>query len=180
MRTSPLVIPPPASDSDFVDVLRLVFARYKHFIEESGGWKLLWNDGNRREKPEEAAQLLFKGVAQSYCVANNIVIDREVNLGTGLVDFKFSNGYRRRAHLEVKKLHNGKFWHGLSAQLPTYLRSDECDLGWYVVVQYHDGGSSKGWLTDGPEIVSQVALENGLRLQAVNIDGRPRLSASKL
>ena len=180
VRTAPLTIAPPASDSDFVDVLRLIVARYKHFVEESGGWRLLWNDGTQQEKSEEAAQLLFKGVAQSYCTANNIVMDREVNLGTGLVDFKFSNGYRHRAHLEVKKLHNGKFWHGLSEQLPTYLRSDECDVGWYVVVQYRDGGSSKRWLEDGPEIVSQVALENGLRLEAVNIDGRPRVSASKL
>jgi len=30
----------------------------------------------------------------------------------------------RRALLEVKKLHNGKFWDGLEAQLPSYSKSD--------------------------------------------------------
>lgn len=179
VRDSPLTISSPDDDSEFVDVIKMVIERFKHFVEQSGGWKLLWNDGNRSEKPEEAAQLLFKGIAQNYCTANNIVIDREVNLGTGLVDFKFSNGYRNRAHLEVKKLHNGRFWHGLSEQLPTYLRSDECNLGWFLVIQYRDGGVSKEWRDEGPRIVRRVALENGVVLESVDVDGRPRPSASR-
>jgi hypothetical protein len=87
----------------------MVIERFTHFIEEEGGWRLLWNDGYYDEKPEEAAQLLFKGIAQSYCESNGIVLDREVELGRGPVDFKFSNGFERRALLEVKKLRNGRF-----------------------------------------------------------------------
>ncbi len=98
VKTAPLVIRPARSDKEFVAVIQLIIDQFRRFIEEQGGWKLLWND-NGEEKPEEAAQLAFRGIAQHYCQANNIVIDREVELGRGPVDFKFSNGYSNRALL---------------------------------------------------------------------------------
>jgi hypothetical protein len=102
--------------------IQAVVERFKHFVEEQAGWRLFWND-DRSEKPEEAAQLAFLGVARGYCEANNVVLDREVNLGRGPVDFKFSNGYEARALLEFKKLHNGRFWNGLLRQLPSYSKA---------------------------------------------------------
>lgn len=138
------------------------------------------NANNVDEKPEDAAQLLFKGVAQSYCEENDIVLDREVELGRGPVDFKFSNGFRKRALVEVKKLHNGRFWNGLKGQLPSYLKSDECELGWLLVIRYRTGGVSKDWILLGPRIVKAIAVEQGLHLRAVTVDGRPKRSASKL
>jgi hypothetical protein len=105
------------------------------FVEQQGGWSLLWNDDGT-DKPEEAAQLLFRGIVQNYCQANDIVIDREVELGRGPVDSKFSSGYEHRAHLEIKKEHNGKFWNGFEQQLPTYMRSDEVSDGWFLAVRY--------------------------------------------
>jgi len=178
VRGAPLAIPAPNDGTQFVEVVSTVLDAFKHFVEQGGGWKLLWNDDGS-EKPEEAAQLLFKGIAQHYCTANNIVLDREVNLGVGLVDFKFSNGYRNRAHIEVKKLHNGRFWNGLVEQLPAYLRSDQCDLGWFLPIQYRSGGTSKRWAVDGPGLVTRLARDKGLRLSARTVDGRPRMSASK-
>jgi hypothetical protein len=177
---SPLVISPPTDASDFVATIELIVEKFKHFIEEQGGWRLLWNDGYANEKPEEAAQLLFKGVAQSYCQANDIVVDREVELGRGPVDFKFSNGYSHRAHLEIKKLHNGKFWNGLQEQLPSYLRSDECDLGWFVAIRYRESGSTLNWLSEAPRIVRAKARETGIQLRTASIDARPKLSGSRL
>src|SRR5581483_1932796 len=91
---------PEATDlNSFFDVIDRVIARYRLFIEEKGGWRLLWNDDNT-EKEEVAAQLVFRGIAEYDCAANNIVLDPEVNLGRGPVDFKFSEGYAHRAHLE--------------------------------------------------------------------------------
>lgn len=175
----PLVISPATDEDSFINVIKLVIQKYKHFVEEQGGWRLLWNDGNT-EKPEEAAQLLFKGVAQSYCEANNIVLDREVNLGRGIVDFKFSSGFQQRALLEIKKLHNGKFWNGLSQQLPSYLRSENCEHGWFVVIRYREGGVTKNWKTEAPELVNKIAREQGLQLSTIEVDGRSKPSASKL
>ncbi len=175
----PLVIVPPDDDARFIEAIELVIRKFGLFIEQQGGWRLLWNDGNTKEKPEDAAQLLFKGIAQSYCEANNIVLDREVNLGRGPVDFKFSNGYQRRALLEIKKLHNGKFWHGLSQQLPSYLGSDDCKLGWFIAIKYRDGGVSKDWEKRVSNVVATAALVHGCRLITANVDGRPKRSASR-
>lgn len=176
----PLVLDPPDDDAAFVSVVELVIGKFKHFVEEQGGWRLLWNDGNVDEKPEEAAQLVFRGIAQSYCEANNIVLDREVNLGRGPVDFKFSNGYERRALLEIKKLHSGKFWNGLTRQLPSYLRSDDCSLGWYVAIRYREKGVTQDWELRVPALIREISDEMGLKLKTVGVDARPKISASKL
>ena len=106
-QSHPLRISPPQSDEEFFSIIELVIGQFRLFIEEQGGWSLLWDTPYAQEKPEHATQLLFRGIAQNYCRANNISLDAEVNLGRGPVDFKFSNGYVHRAHLEVKKLHNG-------------------------------------------------------------------------
>ena len=94
----PISFEPPQDDDAFFAIIDRVAAEYKHYIEERRGWKLLWND-DQTEKNEEAAQLAFLGIARSYCQFNNIVVDREVELGRGPVDFKFANGYERRALL---------------------------------------------------------------------------------
>ena len=176
----PQVIAEPSSEAEFIAVIELIIGQFKLFIEEQGGWSLLWDKGHKSEKPEAAAQLLFRGIAQHYCRANNISLDAEVNLGRGPVDFKFSRGYRRRAHLEVKKVHNGRFWNGLREQLPSYMRSDEVNLGWFLAVLYRDAPTSAERVRGLPAIVRSVEKERGIRLRPVVMDGRPKESASKL
>ena len=180
VRNNPARISPSNNNEEFVAFIAFLCERFKNFVEHQGGWRLLWNDGNEEEKPEEAAQLLFMGIARSYCEANNIVVDREVNLGRGPVDFKFSNGYSSRALLEVKKLHNGRFLNGLSEQLPSYLRSDTCNLGWYVVLRYRDTGVSKERAKEISQIVREIERDRGFQIAVVDVDVRPKISASKL
>lgn len=175
----PISLEPPQDDTAFFAVIERVVSEFKLYIEDQRGWELLWNDDST-EKHEEAAQLAFLGIARSYCRANNIVVDREVELGKGPVDFKFSNGYKRRALLEIKKLHNGKFWNGLSAQLPSYLHSDECNDGWFVAIQYRSSGTSSERLLRLPNEVRRVADMTSKNLRYKTIDARPKLSASKL
>jgi hypothetical protein len=175
----PISLEPPDDDETFFVIIERVVAEYKHYIEEQRGWKLLWNDDGT-EKHEEAAQLAFLGIARSYCRSNNIVVDREVELGRGPVDFKFSNGYQRRALLEIKKLHNGKFWNGLAAQLPSYLHSDQCHDGWFLSIQYRSGGTSLERLRRLPSVVREVAERTGKNLRLQTLDARPRQSASQL
>lgn len=175
---NPMAIEPPDDDAAFEAVIDNVIEQYRLFVEEQRGWYLLWDkDG---EKPELAAQLVFYGIARNYCKANNIVLDREVELGRGPVDFKFSNGYTRRAHLEVKKLHNGKFWNGLDLQLPSYMASDEVERGWFVSVRYRDGKQWDKREQALPRRVRAAANQHGRDLRAARVDGRPKKSASKL
>ena len=177
-QANPLALAPPQSPQEFDDVIEKVIDKFRLFVQEQRGWWLLW-DGEK-EKPEQAPQLVFYGIARNYCEANNVVIDPETDLGRGPVDFKFSNGYIRRAHLEVKKLHNGKFWNGLDRQLPAYLASDEVDKGWFLAIRYRD---SKKWNQRARELSGRVQLAgetHGRDLRSALVDARPRESASNL
>ena len=179
-KDAPLSIEPPGSQNEFLCAIERMIDKFKHYIEKQDGWKLLWNDHASSEKPEEAAQLLFKGIVQHYCEANDIVVDREVNIGKGVVDFKFSNGYQRRALLEIKKLHNSKFWNGLKRQTPSYLDSDNCRYGWFIAIQYREGGASKRWTSEGPEVVRRINTTHNLVLRTASIDAQPKGSSAKL
>ncbi|MEL6556478.1 MAG: hypothetical protein AAFQ63_23950, partial [Cyanobacteria bacterium J06621_11] len=167
-------------DDSFDEFIGSLLDSFRHFVEEAGGWKLLWND-NGKEKPESAAQLLFRGIAEHYCQAANVVIDREVELGRGPVDFKFSQGYARRALLEVKKAHNGKYWHGLEEQLPSYLRSDKVSKGWFLAIKYRDNGSSVDRIVKLPQRVDELQTRlSGVQLRPFVVNALPKLSASNI
>jgi hypothetical protein len=180
VASHPLRLQPPANDTEFERIIECVLDQFRLFIEDQGGWSLLWKIAGIQDKPEEAAQLLFRGIAQNYCRANNISLDAEVNLGNGAVDFKFSNGYVRRAHLEIKKVHNGKFWNGLEQQLPSYLKSDQVCDGWFVAIAYRDNKQTKARIGELPNMVIAVSKARNINLRYRIIDARPKLSASRL
>ena len=159
-------------------VSRLI-ANFKLYIEDQGGWRNLWND-NGTEKSEEAAQLALLGVARPYCRDMGIEIDREVNLGRGPVDFKISSGAQVRLLVEMKKLHNGKFWHGLESQLMSYSQSDETRAGWYVALHYRDGGVSQSRREELPQRIRQLNARTGKLINYTVVDARAKKSASKL
>jgi hypothetical protein len=175
---NPLAIAPAQTPDEFDAAIEQMIDRFRLFVEEQRGWWLLWDGVD--EKPELAPQLIFYGIARNYCSANNIVIDPETDFGRGPVDFKFSNGYVRRAHLEVKKLHNGKFWNGLDRQLPTYLASDEVQKGWFLAVRYRDGQKWDNRERELPGRVRAVADRHGRDLRGAVVDARQQQSASKL
>lgn len=176
---NPLPQQPVVTQADIVALVDEVVSRFKHFVEQQRGWSLLWNkDGT--EKPEEAAQLLFLGLAQAYLREFNVELDREVELGRGPVDFKVSSGTSARLLIEVKKVHNGKFWNGLYDQLPSYLTSDKSTHGWFVAIQYRDAKSSGDRVRQLPTAVANLALDCGMSLGFSAVDARRPLSASKL
>lgn len=167
-------------DISFNAFIESLLSSFRHFVEEAGGWRLLWND-NGKEKPESAAQLLFRGISEHYCQAANVVIDREVELGRGPVDFKFSQGYARRALLEVKKVHNGKYWHGLEEQLPSYLCSDKVSKGWFLAIQYRTNPSSLDRIRKLPQRVDELESRlTGVQLRSFVVDALPKASASNI
>lgn len=113
----------------FVASIEQMLEKYRHFMEEKGGWRLLWDDG--RSKPEKAVQLTLLGVLQGYCEANDIDISPEADVGRGPVDFKMSRGFRLRVLIEVKLARNTAFWRGLRVQLPTYLKCEKATRGYF-------------------------------------------------
>ena len=81
--------------------------------------------------------------------------------------------------VEIKKVHNGKFWNGLEAQLPSYMVSDGANEGWFVAVRYRDSKSSKQRVEELPMRVRALNA-NDRHFKCLMIDARPKLSASKL
>lgn len=167
------------TQADLEQFVSEVVRLFRLFVEQQGGWKLLWNDDGS-EKPEEAAQLLFLGIARPYCRLHGIELDREVNFGRGPVDFKLNAGGRCRLLIEAKKLHSGTFWNGLEKQLTSYMESDETTAGWLLAIQYREGGISKERRTELPGRVRELNAALGTRIQFRTVDATPKLSASKL
>jgi hypothetical protein len=178
VRVNPLILSPPTTEAEFFDIIELIIGRFRQYIEQEGGWRLLWDRSN--EKPEYAIQLVFMGIAKAYCEANGINVDREVELGRGPVDFKFSNGTQHQALIEVKKLENGKFWNGVRAQLPSYLASNGTRTGWVLAVRFRTDGVAKSRAAALPGEVAAVSAEHDLDLRYSLVDARPKLSASNL
>jgi hypothetical protein len=169
---------PPTTQAELRELLQKVLEQFRHFVEDQGGWRLLWNqDGS--EKPEEAAQLLFLGLFQAYLRLFDVELDREVELGRGPVDFKLARGTKCRMIIEAKKAHNGKFWNGLDRQLPSYLKSDDCPEGWFLAIRFRDTKASDRRMRELPHRVQLAATATGKDLRYMSIDGRPKVSASK-
>jgi len=82
-------------DSLYVVVVKII-DQFKHLIENRGLSKELWHNGERRG--EKSVQRILFAVADSYCKANNLDINPEVDTGSGLIDFKFSVGYDARGN----------------------------------------------------------------------------------
>ncbi|WP_248126690.1 hypothetical protein [Micrococcus lacusdianchii] len=169
----------PVTQDDLSYLMGEVLKRFKDFVEQGGGWSLLW-DSEGREKPEEAAQLLFMGMSRAYLRQAGVELDREVELGRGPVDFKASSGANARLLVEIKKVHNGKFWNGLRDQLPSYLTSDDTKEGWFVAIQYREAKSSMDRVAQLPTEVKQAAAVTGRDLRFMAVDARRPLSASKI
>ena len=152
---------------------------FKNYIELKAGYKLLWDDTKTISRREESVQILFKGILDSLCKANNIDFTREVNQGMGPVDFRFSCGYRNRVLLEIKLAQNTHFWNGLTKQLPQYMEVDSCQYGIFLVVVYTDKEMEQ--IKDIERICSETECEYGIELKVVIVDARPhtKKSASK-
>ena len=110
------------NEKEFFDKILDFADYYREFIELRSGYKLLWNETKTLPRSEEDVQLLFKGILDEHCRANNIDFTREVNQAMGPVDFRFSSGYTNRVLLEAKLAKNTKFWNGLkkkTTQIPS-------------------------------------------------------------
>lgn len=167
-------------DKNIKEFVLALANRFKHAVEEQGGWKLLWNDGNTNHRKEDIVQSLAGMMWRSQCRNANIDINREIETGRGPVDFKFSSGWEARALLEVKHLDSSAFLKGLQKQTLQYLKSEEVYVGVYLVIQYEE---SKRMDERIIEIQSEIELlkRQGKNIEVVFVNASPdKPSASKL
>jgi hypothetical protein len=150
-----------------------VTTQFKHLIENNDLSRLLWDGSN--PKSEKAAQLVYFGVADSYCKANNIDISPEVHSGGGPVDFKFSTGYNGRLLVEIK-LSKGTVEHGYRDQLETYKTAAKTEEGLFLVINVGRMGNKLKKI----QKLRQAQIAQGHRASdIVVVDATRKPSASK-
>lgn len=175
-RENPLKVE-VTNDEEFQTAVDQMVEAFRHFIEQKKGWQLLWDDDGR-SRSENVAQLTMLAIISSYCEANNIDVSREAEVGRGPVDFKVSRGYRMRSLIEVKLARNTRFWDGVAAQFPTYLKAEKVSAGYFVVVVYTAADAQR--IRSIQNAIATVNRESGLNVKALIVDARPKLSASRL
>lgn len=168
----------PSQRAEFDRFVRTVIESFKHSIEDSDAWRLLWVQNRFRN--EASVQQLFKSTVIHYCRANGIDLSAESNAGRGPVDFKFAQSLNARALIEVKLASNTKFWDGLTRQTVQYLKSEEIDTGYFVYVIHHSKHDDPELRKRARDLAEEASKESGRTIHVVEIDARPKKSASKL
>jgi hypothetical protein len=103
-------------------------------IEDRRGWALLWDSDHPRD--EQTAQISFNQTARPLArQLNTTIMVREPETGRGPVDFAFSNGVRTTVLVEFKRM-DGALQHGLTVQLPEYLRASGADSAFLVCIGF--------------------------------------------
>lgn len=112
----------------------------------------------------------------------DVDLTRESNLGRGPVDFKFSQGWRKRALLEVKLIPSTHFFTGASKQLPQYMTTEQTSVGVYLCVGFTDKDFSPERLQPIEDTFRKLREDSGWTLAVVYVDARTtnKDSASKL
>lgn len=162
-----------AKIDDVIAIARAICQQFKTLIEDNGLHDLLY-DGDKKPKHERAAQLLFYGIADSYCVANDIDLSREINNGRGPVDFKLSRGAKDKVVVEVKLTSNGQLKHGIETQLPIYMQQERTCRAIYLII---DNGHPKA-LKNFLDFCNGLEISQKRKIEVIIIDGTYKDSAS--
>lgn len=176
VEENPLSLSLPAQPSvNEVEQLVLdICHKFKTLVEHNGLQALLY-DSDGSVKHESAAQLIFYGVADSYCHANSIIIARESNAGRGPVDFKFGTNMENSVLVEVKKSTNTSgLKKGIEKQLPEYMKAEGSRRAIYLVI---DVGYTEAAIKNLNEINGKIG---GTAIKILHVDGNPKPSASRL
>jgi hypothetical protein len=167
-----LTLPETPDKKDVEAVVATICEHFRKLVEDNQLCKLLY-DGSGKPKHESAAQLLFFGIAQAYCEANDIDLTAESDAGRGPVDFKASRGYTDKVVVEVKLTTNKNLISGFQNQLPIYQKAEKPARGVYLVI--HNGGS----VVRLAALQKEAAQAGGSAPRVLIVDAIPKASASK-
>lgn len=159
---------------DVLSITERICERFKSLIEDNSLNELLY-DSKGNPKHESAAQLLFYGIADSYCDANNVDLTKEGNNGRGPVDFKLSRGMKDKVIVETKLTSNPQLRHGIEVQVPIYMKQERTKKAIYLII---DNGHPKV-LRNFIDFYNNLDKEIKEKISYVIIDATTKPSASK-
>jgi hypothetical protein len=170
-----LTIKAPTTVADVRSTVGQIVRQFKKNIEQNRLYEVLYDDeGNPRR--EIYSQRVFYALADAYCEANDVDLNREPNAGNGPVDFKVSSGYHARVLVEIKLSSNTHLVKGFTDQLPAYEKSESTEESVLVILRVTESDSS---IQDVLKI-RRDAVRAGKKVpEIVVIDARPSKAASK-
>ena len=176
---------PPAAgisgEEELLAFVRAMVEKFRRWVEDKGGWKVFWEGkpGEGKVVPEQKMQLLFLGILEEHFKMAGLRLDREVETGRGPVDFTVTGDRRFRVLIEMKRLSNTEFWHGLRVQTPICMGGQEVSRAIFLAVRDLDTPAArKRWQTLQEEAAALRAATS-LGIEVERIDVLPKSSASK-
>lgn len=165
----------PVNKDNILNIVRLICEQFASLIENNGWFEYLY-DNTGKLKRERAPQLLFYGIAEVYCIANNLDLSREVDAGVGSLDFKVSKGFEAKVNVELKYSTNSHLLSGYQKQLPAYNKAEKTDTSIYLIIQTNKNRNNIVKL----QKITDNEREKGKRVpEIIIIDGQKQQSASK-
>jgi len=194
------------SETELLKVISNVIAELKHYVEDRRWTEPFWDDEREIEvdgtkikipaspkketKIQPTLDMFFKRSLQRL----GIHVSRETDDGIGNLDFKFMITTENRIPLlicaEFKLAHNEKLEHGITKQLPSYLRANSSTSGIFFVMWFKDEEEK---FFDKPtkqnrlqlfefieEKINVIAHEQGINIELYLIDASKKPSASNL
>lgn len=143
---------------------------FKHQVEEKGLWKSL------NKEPEKHFQWLFAAALGRVSELFDICMSAELDVGSGKVDFMFSQGNDSKVCVELKLSTSSKVLEGFTRQLRQYLISEKTNKGIYVVI---DSGGSKGSYRNLLDLIRDGKANGQDYPDIILIDATPKISASQ-
>ncbi|MCB8950352.1 MAG: hypothetical protein H6653_20275, partial [Ardenticatenaceae bacterium] len=148
------------------DVVLRICRHFGRLLTHFGLKTFLYNDDGQLRK-EGYAQLLFYGLAEAYCRANNLDISLQPQWGREMVMFKLSRGYQRRVFVAVKYSRNGNLVKQYQTAVEKFYEQEGDTV--YVVIQTAE---SREVLYSLQKIRDTARQENNPMPELLIFDGR--------
>ena len=142
------------SEADLLKVISDVIEELKHYVEDQRWTEPFWNDECEGEVDGTRIQLKARPKRETkiqptlYVFFNRslnrlgIHVSRETDEGIGKLDFKFMITTENHIPLlvcaEFKLAHNTEIEHGITKQLPSYLKASSSKSGIFFVMWFKD------------------------------------------
>jgi hypothetical protein len=152
--------------------------RFKRAVEDQGQWRNLYDDSKGHPAPETRHQSLFRLFGTLGFEMLGIQVMPNTDHGSGQTDLTLVLGNAVQV-VEFKKDHDrARLVHGLTKQLPKYMRAAGTTVGWYLVM-CHDRNPEEvrealasAW--------DEIETDTDLKIGVMTVDCRRQQSASKL
>ncbi|KAA9040837.1 hypothetical protein FW778_02000 [Ginsengibacter hankyongi] len=165
----------PVNSENILLVTKTICERYAKLIESNGWFEFLY-DNSGKLRNERFAQKLFYGIADQYCLANDLNLSREPNAGSGALDFKITKGYKAVVTVEIKYSSNTNLIKGYTKQLPTYNKAESAEKSIYLVLQTTKTNNTIRRLHK----INRASIDKHERIpEVIIIDARRQKSASQ-